>query len=384
MKVLWCSNYSAQSSYAIQTRLLVPRLQALGHEMIVFELSNGTRLPYQSNGVKILPVVQDALGNDIIQAYYEKSQASAIITLMDVWRFTPDVWREVPFFPYTPIDHTPVPPLVANALNAARKVIAMSQFGVNELKKADCEALYVPLTYDPDVWQYQDKSEARARAGIPEQAFWVTFIGVNDSIPSRKGIPELLTAWQHFVDRHPDAVLYLHTALHGNLAQNNIGGVKIDFLLTALRLTPNNVKIVDEYEYRTGIPQKKLATLVAASDVMILPSRGEGFGLCLIESQASGTPVITTKFAAQQELCKVGWLVDGDSEWSYQDAFWLKPGISSIVECLEAAYEHRKDVRLRKLAAESVKDYQVDCVIEKYWKPVLKVIAEASLEALSA
>lgn len=384
MKIIWASNYSAQSSYAIQTRMLVPRLQALGHDMIVFELSNGTRLPYQSNGVKILSVVQDALGNDIIENYAQQAQAHAVITLMDVWRFDPNVWKNVAWFPYTPIDHTPVPPLVANALNASRKVIAMSKFGINELHKVNCEALYIPLCYDPDVWWFQDKADARARAGIPEDAFWVTFIGVNDSIPSRKGIPELLTAWQAFVERHPDAVLYLHTSLHGNLAQSNIGGVKIDFLLSSLRLTPNNVKIVSEYEYRTGIPHKKLATLMAASDVVILPSRGEGFGLPLIESQAVGTPVITTKFAAQQELCRAGWLVEGDSEWSYQDAFWLKPGILSIVECLEAAYERRKDARLRQIASESVQEYRVDTVVQKYWKPMLKTIAEMSLEALAS
>lgn len=384
MKIIWASNYSAQSSYAIQTRMLVPRLKALGHDMIVFELSNGTRLPYQAGGVKILSVVQDPLGNDVIEDYALRSQAHAVITLMDVWRFDPNTWKQVAWFPYAPIDHTPVPPLVANALNAARKVIAMSQFGVQELKRADCEALYVPLCYDPAVWQYQEKADARARAGIPEQPFWVTFVGVNDSIPSRKGIPELLTAWQAFIEHHPDAVLYLHTSLHGNLAQSNIGGVKIDALLTSLRLTPNNVKIVDEYEYRTGVPHKKLATLMAASDVVILPSRGEGFGLPLIEAQAVGTPVITTKFAAQQELCKAGWLIEGESEWSYQDSFWLKPGILSILECLEVAYQRRKDNRLRQIAADSVRDYQVDNVVQKYWRPTLKTIAEMSLEALAS
>ncbi len=382
MKILWSSNWSAQSSYALQSHLFVPRLQRLGHDITVFELSNGQRKPYTDNGIKVLSTVFDPLGNDQVIDHTIKTESMAVITLMDVWRFQPEVWQRVPFIPWTPVDHTPVPPGVANVLNVARKIIAMSQFGVKELKKIGANPLYVPLAYDPNVWFPRDKQQCRAEIGIPPHAFWVSFVGVNDSIPSRKGIPELLSAWQVFSANHHDAVLYLHTASNGNLPINGIGGVKIDHIMTILGLNPDSVKIVDPYEYRTGIKSEKLAAMICASDVVIAPSRGEGFGLPLIEAQACGIPVITTRFAAQEELLKSGWFIEGESEWSYQDSFVIRPGIMSIVEALEAAYEQRDNPTLAKLAVEGVKDYEVDNVVNKYWRPALIEIGEMTLESL--
>jgi glycosyltransferase involved in cell wall biosynthesis len=382
MRILWASNWSAQSSYALQSQLFVPRLKAMGYDVTVFELSNGTRRPYQDKGITIVPAVFDALGNDIVRDHVIHLKADVVITLMDVWRFNPNVWSTVPWFPWTPVDHTPVPPGVIQALAGARRVIAMSQFGAEELRKVDIEPLYVPLAYDPDIWHPMDKVAVRRELGLPEDVFWVTFVGVNDSNPSRKGIPELLSAWQSFAPSHRDAVLYLHTASAGNLAINGIGGVRIDQIIKTLHLDARQLRMVDEYEYRTGIPTKKLAKMVAASDVVILPSRGEGFGLPLLEAQASGVPVITTRFAAQEELLKAGWYVEGESEWSYQDAFAVRPGILSTIEALDAAYAARGDTRLSKIAADSVKDYAVDTVTAKYWPSILEQLAETTLEAL--
>ncbi len=335
-----------------------------------------------ANGVNVVSPLFDPLGNDIIVDYAIRTEAHIVMTLMDVWRFNPEIWQRVPFVPWTPIDHTPVPPGVAQVLQSARRIIAMSKFGVTELKKINANPLYVPLAYDPAIWHPMDKQRARAEIGISPNIFWVSFVGVNDSIPSRKGIPELLSAWSYFSKSHPDAILYLHTSSTGNLPINGIGGVKIDHIMTILGLDPNTVKIVDPYEYRTGIKTERLATMIAASDVMILPSRGEGFGLPLIEAQAMGIPVITTKFAAQEELLKAGWFVEGESEWSYQDAFTMRPGIMSIVEALESAYEQRGNPTLAKLATEGVKEYEVANVVNKYWKPALVELAELTLESL--
>lgn len=382
MNILFCSNYSTQSSYALQTKLFIPQFQKLGHKVTVFELSGSQRSPYMTNGVNVLSPLFDPIGNDIIVDHAIKAEAHIVLTLLDVWRFQPDVWQRVPFVPWTPIDHTPVPPAVAHVLSVARRIIAMSKFGVKELKKIGADPLYVPLAYDPTVWHPRDKQRARAEIGIAPNAFWVSFVGVNDSIPSRKGIPELLSAWSYFSKNHPDAVLYLHTAATGNLPINGIGGVKIDHIMTILQIDPNTVKIVDPYEYRTGIKTEKLAQMISASDVVILPSKGEGFGLPLIEAQAAGIPVITTKFAAQEELLKAGWFVEGESDWSYQDSFTIRPGIMSIVEALEAAYEQRDNPALRKLAIEGVKEYEVENVVNKYWKPALVELAELTLEAL--
>lgn len=341
------------------------------------------RQPYQTiSGITVLSPGFDPLGNDIIVDYAARLNIDAVITLMDVWRFIPEVWSKVPFCPHVPIDQTPITPGINNVLKAAQRIIAMSGFGARELQKAGYNPLFVPLAFDPEVWHPMDKAAVRNKLGIPQDVFWVSFIGVNDSIPSRKGIPELLSAWQVFSQKRPDAKLYLHTGVHGNLPVNGIGGVKIDQIMTTLGLNPDSIHVVDQYEYRTGIPTARIAEMVAASDVLILPSRGEGFGLPLLEAQAVGIPVITTKCAGQEELLKAGWFIEGESEWSYQDAFVTRPGILSIAECLESAYQQRDNPALRQLAIDGVVEYAIDNVFNRYWKPALNAIAESTLERL--
>src|SRR5690606_33933972 len=127
----------------------------------------------------------------------------------------------------TPIDHTPVPPAVQNSLKASIAPIAISQFGVQELKRAGFDPYYLPHGVDPQVWHPGDMMQARRQVNVTADTFLVSFVGVNDSVPSRKGLFELLSAWSIFSPVHPSAKLYLHTSEHGNLPINNVGGVRL-------------------------------------------------------------------------------------------------------------------------------------------------------------
>lgn len=271
---------------------------------------------------------------------------------------------------------------MVEALKASRRPIAISQYGVKALRDVGFSPLYWPHGVNPDVWYPRDKGAARERVGIARERFLVSFVGVNDSTPSRKGIPELLMAWQIFSSQHPDALLYLHTATHGNLPVAQNGGVRIDILMKTLGIDPNTVKIVDQYRYRSGIPHAELADVAAASDVLVLPTRGEGFGLPLIEFQRVGTPVITTHCCTGPELCFGGWLIEGEAEWNWQDCIVIKPGIVSIVECLEAALEDRDDPERRAMAIQGAREYDADGVFARYGVPVLNTIAEAVLDSI--
>lgn len=382
MRILFVSNYTSQSGYAGQARLLVPRLKAAGHELTVFELSNGQRLPNEIGGIQVLPVGLDPLGSDLMLNHAQAMRAHAVISLVDAWGLNADVMRRVGWFPLTPVDTQPAAPRVVDALKAAKRPIAYAQYGVQELRRAGFDPYYIPHVVDPAVWYPRDKMTARDTIGFERDRFTVSFVGVNDSTPSRKGIPELLMAWQLFTERHPDALLYMHTALHGNLPVNSFGGVKIDVLMKTFGIDPETIELCDQYRYRTGIPHSELATIAAASDVLILPTRGEGFGLPLLEFQRVGTPVITTNCCTGPELCFSGWLVDGEPEWSVQDCIVTKPGVASIVDALEAAFEERNNPARRIKAIEGARDYDVDTVVAKYALPVMDLIAEEILDTL--
>lgn len=376
MHLLWASNYTAQSSYANAARLIVPRLAAMGHRVTVLELGVSTNTPRMVGNIQVLPVRRDMLGHDIVQEHVRRLAIDAVITFVDVWGTNGGVYGATPWYPYVPVDHAPVPPAVATNAAQAKRLIAMSQFGVEQLRMTGADPLYVPLAYDPSVFFPTEKTRARRVFGLSDSAFIATFIGVNDSVPSRKGIPELLAAWSIFAQGKRDVLLYMHTAKDPSQPGNPHSGVNIDVLVSTFGIDPRTVQLVDQYRYSTGIPQVEIAELLRAADVFVLPSRGEGFGLPLIEAQAVGTPVITTNFAAQGDLCFGGWLVEGESEWTWQQATVLRPGVASIVESLEAAYAERGNPDRRRAAIEGAQEYRIDWVVERWWRPALTAIAE--------
>ena len=361
--------------------MLAERIPALGHELVIFDIRAGGGSVAQVGGLTILPAALDPIGNDILPTHFQRSQADVCITLCDAWGFNPDAMKLVNWWPITPIDHSPVPPAVEHALKAAKGVIALSRFGQSELRKIGIDALYMPHGLDPKVWwpalDRDAMNAARQRLKLNADWFLVSFVGVNDSNPSRKGLPELLAAWAMFHRTHPNSVLYLHTTPQGNIPiAGSRNGVDLDALFGTFGVDPRSVLMPDQYRLRTGIPPHELADMARASDVFILPSRGEGFGIPLIEFQHAGCPVSTTDFGAGSELCASGWLIDGETEWSWQNATVLRPGIASIRENLERAYAERGNMAWRQQAAEFGRGYEIDYVFQKFVAPILETIAE--------
>lgn len=55
-----------------------------------------------------------------------------------------------------------------------------------------------------------------------------------------------------------------------------------------------------------GLTDEELRTLYCAADLMVSPTMAEGFGLCLAESLACGTPVVATDYSAVPEVVGPG------------------------------------------------------------------------------
>lgn len=381
MRILWASNLSVRSAYAFQAQMVIPRIQKMGHFVTGFDIRNGGGSTMQIGDMTVLPAFHDALGNDSLPLHFQRSKSDVVITLVDVWGLGANMTQHMPWFPITPIDHAPVPPAVRESLKTARGVIALSRFGQDELRKIGIDSWYMPHGVDPAVFYpaltADEQSAARVRMGLPADKFIVSFCGVNDSNPSRKGIFELLAAWSMFHATHRDSVLYMHTSPLGNIPlAGTKNGVDIDAIIGTLGIDPRSIILPDQYRLKTGIPATELADIMRGSDAFILPSRGEGFGVPLIEAQACGTPVITTNVAAGAELCASGWLIEGEDDWSWMNAIVLKPGIASINENLNLAYTAKGDLAYRRQAAEFARGYYIDFVAQKYLAPTLEQIAQ--------
>jgi len=96
-----------------------------------------------------------------------------------------------------------------------------------------------------------------------------------------------------------------------------------------------------------------------ASDVLVLPSLFEGFGLVITEAMSQGTPVITTERTAGPDLIehgKNGWLVKAGSTESLMEAIHsvlTDRRLVSLVgrEALETAKRRPWEMYSQELAA---------------------------------
>lgn len=389
MKLLWASNFSMDSAYAIQSHLLVPRLIAAGHDVHVLELTNGSSKPRQIAGINVLPIGKDPLGSDSILEHFRRGGFHAVVSMIDPWGMNASVMKQVPWFPFAPIDTTPVAPRNAEVLKACVRPIALTQDGAKQLRVEQHDPLYIPHGYDPAIWKPADRAAARAALGIPEHVFFAAFVGVNDSLPSRKGIGELLLGWQMFRRAHEDVLLYLHTDPQGNIPyRGDYAGIDIPVMLKTLSLhNDHSILLCDTFRYRTQcIPAAELAQIAAAADVLVLPGKGEGFGVPIIEFAACGTPAIVTDFGSMAELASQmgGLKISFGFDWGWLNAVTARASIPSLVNALETAYQERGTdaaTKRRQAAIDGAQAYSIDRVFLEHALPTFEQIAELALEA---
>jgi len=388
MRLVWFSNAAfASTGYGVQTAQVVERLQRDKHEVAIacnFGLS-GTETDW--NGIKLLPTGVSQYSDDILCAHWQRWSAgskkpSAVITLFDVWALkNPSIDQIGKIAAWVPIDHQPAPPEVIQWLRKPNVMpIAMSQFGSRmlELEKVDHE--YAPHAFDPESFKPTPSfldAQGKAIRGrdIMEidnpDAFVVMMNAANKGrTPPRKCWGENLLAFSVFAQDKPDAILYLHTDESAAL-----GGVDIPNLIRSCGIPREKVRIVNQYLYRTNMPQTALAALYSDANVLLATSAGEGFGVPVIEAQACGLPVIVSSFSAQPELVGDGWVIDGQPLWDANQASWFfTPHVHLIISALEDAYQRERG----KPSADAIafaKAYEADAVYAKHWRPIMQRLA---------
>lgn len=394
-RILWVSNAPwAGTGYGQQTAQVVPRLQDEYELAIAANYGLEANTTYWNSGrgnVFIYPRGFDQWSNDVIPAHAQDwanrnpNVDHLIITLFDVWVFKGPQWGEHRVASWVPIDHTPIPPEVANWSRLPFVTpIAMSQYGKSLFDNLGIQAEYVPHAIE-DVFEPTEtlptpdgEITSRKFLNIPEDAFVVGMNAANKGVyPTRKAFGENLLAMSIFMQKHKDVFLYMHTE-----ATKSMGGIDLRKLIKAVGIDENRVVFIDQYMLRAGLNQKLMALMYTGLDVLLATSYGEGFGIPTIEAQACGTPVIVSNYAASPELVGDGWKVDGQPLWDDPQQSWFHiPLVDQIVQSLEEAYNKPSGRSIK--AMEFAEQYRADAVYEKYWKPALKAIWARDFTPLS-
>lgn len=391
MKLLWHSNSpGGASGYGGQTAQVGRRLLASGHD-VTFSVNDGVRGDRTWHGAPVLGHGLDQYSRDKIRDDIARSEATRAVVLFDVWVYAAnDPWSDIPTAGWVPVDHSPLPgdalPWLAN-----HEAIAMSRFGEATLQRASAmlrEATgagfpvrYIPHAIEP-VFR-PTPSDWRERHGIPDDAFLVGIVAANTgtAVYDRKGFGDMFLALGEFLDRHPDAWVYVHSLTVGHQGMDlsvvaGVAGIPTDRLVWA-----------DQYAIKSiAVTDADLAEAYTAFDVLLATSRGEGFGIPVIEAQACGTPAIVSNWTAQPELVgepwdpsrpgsyrtPSGWIVEVDPDFDFRHAAMFgKPRIGRIIAALEDAHVLRGVGEMRDAAIAKAAEYDADLVFDRDWRPLL-------------
>ena len=77
----------------------------------------------------------------------------------------------------------------------------------------------------------------------------------------------------------------------------------------------DDLKVRDRVTYICGFPEGDLPRLLSSAAVAAFPSKGEGFGIALLEAMAAGVPLVARRIPAHEQLLGGGLaaqLVDFD------------------------------------------------------------------------
>lgn len=94
------------------------------------------------------------------------------------------------------------------------------------------------------------------------------------------------------------------------------------------------------------LPQDELLGLYHTADAVVLPTRGEGFGLPMAEAMKLGIPVITTAFSGQVDFCHDdnSLLVDytfaaSRSHFYLPHSVWAEPDVDHLAQRMREVYQ---------------------------------------------
>lgn len=173
-----------------------------------------------------------------------------------------------------------------------------------------------------------------------------TFLHVSSCFP-RKGVDVLLEAWARAFSDADGVKLVIKTFPNPH---NDVEAQIAELRRRHLRLAPIQVISKD-------MDTADVVELFRSSDVMVLPTRGEGYNLPAMEALAAGLPLIVTGHGGHMDFCgpNEARLLDYEFQMSGSHvrecvSYWVNPSADDLVEALreQTRPEHQPEVEARR------------------------------------
>lgn len=340
--VIWVAPFYNVSGYADEARSFVSELGALGTTIAakaVGPASRGFLRQLERDTPRIASAVSEALHRTTTDAK------------MAVLHVTGDVAQQIPgpgpTVVRTMYETDGLPAQWVEHLNLVDEVWVPTAFNRQSFRTAGVtsEIHVVPGGVDTS-WFRPDLPPL----ALPTRAS-TTFLSIFEW-SHRKAPDVLLRAWVEAFDPLDDVALVLRCFPRGHFGDTDATAMVdrlVDGELRALGRSRRDVAPV--VVLGQHLSPDELRRLVCSTDVYVSPTRGEGWGRPLVEAQACGKLVITTKWGAPGEILDpaAALLVDVDGlehidehmdVAHYQGQRWASPSTSHLVELLRWSASH--------------------------------------------
>ena len=382
----------ASSGYSIEMRDVLYRLKEDGWPIAVsafYGVDGGpTDIAYPDNlnprlkgiTIKHYPKMSEAWGSDAMYFHGQEWGAHAVFSMQDIWTLDPSYLSKLPvWIPWLPIDKEPIPINVVDKVRYAYKAMCFSKFGERLLQE---KGFFPHLIYegtDTEIFKPTSQIEARQKLSIPPDCFLFLMVGANKENPPRKGFQEALEAFKMFHDKHPEARLLFHTQ------QRAPTGFPIKEYAKHLGILGETF-YANDYRSMFLSTSDSIAIEYNASDALLHPSQTEGFGLCTIEAQACGKPVIIQNCQSMPELIIEGKTGFGSEtmfkRFTADLSFTNTADPKSVYECMEKTYAMvKKNPNKVKNDCRNwiIDNFDIDTLVKEKWIPFLEELQEELL-----
>jgi len=361
MKLIWrISSPNLSSGIGVATAGLIPRMVNDGHEVLIIH-KDGEMPLMKINWMDVCGVISTA-SVELVKKGYEYDYIFTNPAYKDAGDIYSDAIVLISF------DFISMPKQLIKDCRYGKYFFTTSHHNQQKAEEAGFKSEYLPWGIDTKLFSpdTSKRKHFRNSLGITDDTFLIGCVG-GIYWQDRKNLQGLIKAFNIFSEKYPNSKLYLHTLAISELIWDEIKKNK-------------NILYCDQGRYILGnISQYEISEAYNGFDVFCLPTKGEAYGIPLIEAQSCGCPVITTDSSACREHTFAGWLIPSEPERGPYESMWAKTRLLDIIGYLELAYRHLKleKIDLGLLARQCTKEFDWDIVYQKYWKPFLKKIEEA-------
>lgn len=316
-----------------------------------------------SGSYKLLGAGDKAYGEGIIPRYLKRDvQPDLTCVLLDSfmlhWTVDPNKWGggTMNFGPskwmfYFPSDGEPVPLGFDRIMSKMNYKVAMARWGQKQaIGMGFKNCLHIPHGVDESEFyplSKNDKLGVRARYGLSSEDFVVLSVFRNQG---RKMTTRLIKAWAKFVGRvgKRGVKLLLHSDPRDRAAPTDLNHLAKE-LGVFDTIMWSGMSIVNPFSV------EELNELYNMADLHVLSTSGEGFGIPIVESMATGTPNLLPDFTTPRELLlgeKYGYLAKLSTKMV--GSYMVERGIVDVddfAKKLEFCFNNRVEVRKKGLRA---------------------------------